>query len=68
MVGSDIGIDLGTASILVYIKVKGVVTVDKYDSDLSITSIAGIKKIPDFTKKEKILLQKSVWNCTVIQR
>ena len=51
-----------------FIKVKGVVTVDKYDSDLSITSIAGIKKIPDFTTKEKILPQKSVWNCTVIQR
>ena len=36
-----------------FIKVKGVVTVDKYDSDLSITSIAGIKKIPDFTTKRE---------------
>ena len=36
-----------------FIKVKGVVTVDKYDSDLSITSIAGIKKIPDFTTKKR---------------
>ena len=36
-----------------FVKVKGVVTVDKYDSDLSITSIVGIKKIPDFTTKRE---------------
>uniref|UniRef100_UPI0040574D94 PolC-type DNA polymerase III n=1 Tax=Agathobacter sp. TaxID=2021311 RepID=UPI0040574D94 len=32
-----------------FIKVKGVANIDKFDSDLNITSIAGIKKIPDFT-------------------
>ena len=35
MVGSDIGIDLGTASILVYIKGKGVVFVH-YVRELSL--------------------------------
>jgi len=32
-----------------FIKVKGVATIDKFDSDLTIGSIVGIKKIPDFT-------------------
>ena len=34
MVGSDIGIDLGTASILVYIKGKGVVVKGAFSSSL----------------------------------
>ena len=36
-----------------FVKAKGVVTVDKYDSDLSISSIVGLKKIPDFTSKRE---------------
>ena len=36
-----------------FVKVKGVATVDKYDSDLSISSIVGVKKIPDFTSKRE---------------
>jgi DNA polymerase-3 subunit alpha (Gram-positive type) len=32
-----------------FIKVKGVATIDKFDSELTIGSIVGIKKIPDFT-------------------
>ncbi|MBQ2282780.1 MAG: PolC-type DNA polymerase III [Agathobacter sp.] len=32
-----------------FIKVKGVATIDKFDSDLTIGSIVGIKKISDFT-------------------
>ena len=32
-----------------FIKVKGVATIDKFDSDLTIGSIVGIKKIADFT-------------------
>ena len=32
-----------------FVKVKGVATIDKFDSDLTIGSIVGIKKIPDFT-------------------
>ncbi|KAB1437667.1 PolC-type DNA polymerase III [Candidatus Galacturonibacter soehngenii] len=33
----------------VFIKVKGITTVDRFDSELTIASVAGMKKIPDFT-------------------
>ena len=32
-----------------FLKIKGVTVIDKFDSDLTIASVAGIKKIPDFT-------------------
>ena len=32
-----------------FVKIKGVATIDKFDSELTIGSIVGIKKIPDFT-------------------
>ena len=32
-----------------FLKVKGVATIDKFDSDLTIGSIVGVKKISDFT-------------------
>lgn len=32
-----------------FLKIKGVTTIDKFDGELTIGSIAGIKKIPDFT-------------------
>ena len=32
-----------------FLKIKGVTTIDKFDSELTIASIVGIKKIPDFT-------------------
>ncbi len=32
-----------------FVKLKGVTAIDKYDSDLTIGSVIGIKKIPDFT-------------------
>ena len=34
-----------------YVKVKGVTTIDKYDGELTIGSVTGIKKIGDFTTK-----------------
>ena len=34
-----------------FIKIKGSVTLDKFDNDLSLSYIVGIKKIPDFTEK-----------------
>lgn len=40
---------LGTIKKGGFIKVKGVANVDKYDGELGITSIVGVKKIPDFT-------------------
>ena len=32
-----------------FLKIKGVTTIDKFDSELTIGSVVGIKKIPDFT-------------------
>ncbi|MCI5479571.1 MAG: PolC-type DNA polymerase III [Lachnospiraceae bacterium] len=34
-----------------FIKLKGVTTIDKFDSELTIGSVVGIKKIPDFRKR-----------------
>ncbi len=34
-----------------FIKVKGIAAVDKFDHELSLQSIVGVKKIPDFTSK-----------------
>ena len=34
-----------------FIKLKGIAAVDKFDHELSIQSVAGVKKIPDFTSK-----------------
>ncbi|MGN0401377.1 MAG: PolC-type DNA polymerase III [Acetatifactor sp.] len=34
-----------------FVKIRGVVALDKFDHDLSIGSVTGIKKIPDFTVK-----------------
>ena len=38
-----------------YIKIKGVTTIDRYDGELSIGSVTGIKKIGDFTTKREDL-------------
>lgn len=34
-----------------YIKIKGMAMLDKYDHEISLGSVAGIRKIPDFIKK-----------------
>ncbi len=36
-----------------FVKIKGISVLDKFDHELSIASIAGIKKIPDFTSARK---------------
>ncbi len=36
-----------------FVKVKGVTSIDKFDNELTIGSLAGIKKIPDFTNSRK---------------
>ena len=40
---------LADISVGAFIKLKGICMVDKFDHELSIGSVAGIKKIPDFT-------------------
>ena len=39
----------------VFLKIKGITTIDKYDGELSIVSVTGIKKIGDFTVKREDL-------------
>ncbi len=34
-----------------FVKIKGIAAVDKFDHELSLQSIVGVKKIPDFTSK-----------------
>ncbi|MEG2822172.1 MAG: PolC-type DNA polymerase III [Lachnospiraceae bacterium] len=36
-----------------FLKIKGVTTIDKYDGELTIGSVTGMKKIPDFTVSRK---------------
>lgn len=36
-----------------FLKIKGVTTIDKFDGELTIGSVFGIKKIPDFTETRK---------------
>ncbi|MCR5100998.1 MAG: PolC-type DNA polymerase III [Butyrivibrio sp.] len=36
-----------------FLKVKGIATVDKFDHEIALQSINGIKKIPDFTSKRE---------------
>ena len=36
-----------------FIKLKGVTTIDKFDGELTIGSVTGIRKIPDFTESRK---------------
>ncbi len=36
-----------------FLKIKGVTNIDKFDNELTIASVAGVKKIPDFTVKRK---------------
>lgn len=38
-----------------YLKVKGITTIDKYDGELTIGSVTGIKKIGDFTTRREDL-------------
>lgn len=51
-----------------FIKIKGVTTIDKFDGELTLGSIAGIKKAEDFTTKRMDNSLENVWSCTAIQK
>ena len=51
-----------------FLKVKGVTTIDRFDSELTIASVVGIKKIGDFTVSREDNSLENVWNCIVIPR
>ena len=36
-----------------FLKIKGITTIDKFDNELTIASVAGVKKIPSFITKRK---------------
>lgn len=52
-----------------FIKLKGVTNIDRFDSELTIASVAGIKKIAPFTSSRMGYQSgKTKWNFTVIPR
>ena len=44
---------LGEIKMGAFLKIKGVTTIDKFDGELTIGSVTGIRKIPDFTVSRK---------------
>ena len=68
MASSDIGIDLGTASVLVYVRGKGVVlkepSVVAYDKDTNEIYINEINTFPGFTN---ISMYPKMWEVTGIR-
>ncbi len=44
---------LGEVKTGAFLKIKGVTTIDKFDGELTIGSVFGIRKIPDFTETRK---------------
>ena len=51
-----------------FLKLKGVTTIDKFDHEITIGSLAGIKKISDFTTHRMDNSPENGWSCTAIQR
>ena len=51
-----------------FIKLKGVTTIDRYDSELTIGSVVGIKKIPSFENSRMDNSRRKEWNFTAIPR
>ena len=49
-----------------FVKIKGVATLDKFDHELTLGSITGIRKIPNFTTVRRRCT--SGWNCIVTRR
>ena len=51
-----------------FLKVKGITTIDKFDGELTIGSVTGIRKIHDFTVLRRIFIRKRGWSFTAIRR
>ena len=51
-----------------FLKIKGVTTIDKFDSELTIGSVVGIKKIADLRPHVQTPARRSAWSCTAIRR
>lgn len=51
-----------------FLKIKGVTTIDKFDGELTIGSVVGIRKISDLRQRGRILAQRSVWSFTATRK
>ena len=51
-----------------FVRLKGVATIDRFDGELTLGSVVGIKKCEDFTGKRMDNSPVSVWSFTAIQR
>ena len=51
-----------------FIKIKGVTTIDKFDGELTLGSIVGIKRPMTLPPSVWTTAWKNVWNCTAIQK
>lgn len=51
-----------------FLKFKGVTTIDRFDSELTVGSISELKRLLTSAVREWIPARRNVWNCTVIQR
>ena len=51
-----------------FLKLKGVTTIDRYDSELTIGSVVGIKKIAPFTSSRADTSRRRGWSFTAIPR
>ncbi len=49
-------------------EIKGVTVNDTFDRELTIGSVVGVMKIPDFTRRDGPTSARNVWSCTVIPR
>ena len=59
---------LGEVKAGAFLKIKGVTTIDKFDSELTIGSVAGIKKFRIFERPKRIQVQRKGWNFTATRR
>ena len=51
-----------------FVKIKGLTTLDRFDHELTISSVAGIRKTADFTTKRMDYSCKREWSSTAIRR
>ena len=51
-----------------FLKLKGVTTIDRFDSELTVGSVSGIKKIADFTSSRWTPARRREWSFTVIRK
>ena len=61
--------DLKTATkVGQFVRIKGVANIDKFDGELTIGSVSGIKKCEDFTASGWTTVRSSAWNFTATRR